>query len=63
MKTQFNRIAIIPFHCTDCHRYIWLEKYRKAEVWTDLQPCYVKKKICKDCLTKYDIVKSEEQTR
>lgn len=51
MKTQFNRIALIPFHCTDCHRYVWLEKYRKADVWTNLPPCCpssVTKKICKN---------------
>ena len=63
MKTQFNRIAIIPFHCTDCHRYIWLEKYRKAEVWTNLPPSCpssIKKKICKDCLAKYDIGRSRD---
>lgn len=56
MKTRFNRIAIIPFHCKDCHRYIWLEKYRKAYVWINLPPYIVKKKICKDCLTKYNVV-------
>ena len=58
MKIIYNRFAIIPFHCTDCHRFIWLESYRKAEVFTDLSPCcpaYIKKKICGDCLKKYDV--------
>jgi len=54
MRTVYNRFALIPFHCTDCHRYIWLEKYRKAEVFTDIaNPPFYKKKICKDCLPQY----------
>ena len=32
MKTKYNRFAFIPFHCTECHRIIWLEPYRKADV-------------------------------
>ena len=58
MKLIYNRFALIPFHCTDCHRYIWLEPYRKAEVCniiSPLVPCFTKKKICSDCLPKYDI--------
>ena len=58
MKTRFNRFAIFPFHCTDCHRYIWLEPYRRAEVMTDLPPnypAYIKKSICSDCLKKYGV--------
>lgn len=58
MKLIYNRFALIPFHCTDCHRYIWLEPYRKAEVYTELPPScppFINKKICKDCLPKYDI--------
>lgn len=58
MKTPYNRFAILPFHCVDCHRFIWLEKYRKAEVFhyiaPDIPP-YIKKKVCSDCLKKYDI--------
>ena len=30
MKTKYNRFAFIPFHCTECHRIIWLEPYRKS---------------------------------
>lgn len=63
MKSKYNRFALIPFHCTDCHRYIWLEKYRKAEVITDLPPNYpafIKKKICNDCLKKYTVKEDAE---
>lgn len=58
MKTIFNRFAILPFQCTNCHRYVWLEKYRKADVWTDLPPCcpaYITKKICNECVSKYNL--------
>ena len=58
MKMRFNRFAILPFHCTDCHRLIWLESYRKASVFVDLSPCMpitVNKKICNECLTKYNV--------
>ena len=56
MKTKFNRFAIIPFHCTDCHRFIWLEKYRKAEVFVDIPGVgFMKKKICNECIKDYDI--------
>ena len=58
MKTKYNRFAFIPFHCTECHRIIWLEPYRKADVWTNLPPCCpatIKKKICNECLNKYNV--------
>ena len=63
MKTIYNRFALMPFHCTDCHRYIWLEKYRKAEVYRPISPSvpsFIKRKICKECLEKYDVI-SERQ--
>ena len=58
MKIKFNRFAILPFHCTDCHRYIWLEPYRKGEIYRPLSPCipsFYKAKICNECITKYNI--------
>ena len=56
MRTKFNRFAIFPFHCTDCHNYIWMEPYRFADVDTGLAiPAFIKKKICKRCLKKYNI--------
>lgn len=58
MKSKFNRFALLPFLCPDCHRYVWLEKYRKASVWIDLPPhcpSSITKKICSDCIIKYDV--------
>jgi hypothetical protein len=58
MKTVYNRFALIPFHCTDCHRYIWLEKYRKASVYKSVSlsvPSFTTRKICNECLKKYNI--------
>ena len=56
MRIKYNRFAIIPFHCTDCHNYIWLEPYRKASIDTGLPiPVFVKKKICKRCLERYNV--------
>lgn len=59
MKTKFNRFALLPFHCIWCHRIVWLEKYRKAVVQTNLPPhcpSSIKTKICSDCISKFDIV-------
>ena len=33
MLTKFNRFAIFPKMCNSCHRYIFLEKYRRADVF------------------------------
>ena len=58
MKTKYNRFAIIPFHCTDCHRYVWFERYRKAEIYRPISPCvssFITRKICNECVGKYDI--------
>lgn len=57
MKTVYNRFALFPFHCVDCHRFIWLEKYRKLEVYRPIPcaPAFQKKKVCSDCLKHYDI--------
>lgn len=62
MKTPYNRFAIIPFHCVYCHNYIWLEKYRKADVWLDYANRFMKQKICKGCLKKFtDVEKQGEE--
>lgn len=53
MKLRFNRFALFPVMCTRCHRYIWLEKYRRAEVWHGLIGRYCKENICDDCIDKY----------
>ena len=33
MKFKLNRIAIFPVMCSDCKMFIWMERYRKAEVF------------------------------
>ena len=50
-----NRFALIPHLCLECKRYIWLEGYRRAEVWKNFtdRPINIKENICKDCLTKF----------
>lgn len=53
MKTMFNRFAIIPHMCSDCHRYFWLEKYRKAECWEKCADRFIKKRLCNECIKKY----------
>lgn len=53
MKTVFNRFAILPKHCPDCHRYIWLEKYRRADVLRKDGQGYIRQNICSDCIKKY----------
>ena len=63
MKTKFNRFALIPFHCTECHRIVWLEPYRRAEVFRLIAPCvpsYIKENICNECIGKFDIKESKD---
>lgn len=57
MKTKFNRFALLPFTCNSCHRIIWLEPYRKAEVFEIALPSpgFNKIKICDECIVKYNI--------
>ncbi len=64
MKTKFNRFALFPIHCTDCHRYIWLEKYRRAEVYKPLVPNinnFVPRNICNECIDNYDVMDIKHQ--
>lgn len=55
MKIRYNRFAVFPVMCHDCHRYIWMEPYRRADMWHNLLDRYVKKTICNECLKKYDV--------
>lgn len=55
MKIIFNRFAIFPVMCPDCHRYIWLEKYRRADVFHFMRGGFTKVNICQDCIKKYDV--------
>ena len=56
-----NRFAIIPHICHECKRYIWLESYRRADVWK--YDRFIMENICKQCLPKFldvDITYKEE---
>ena len=46
-----NRFAIIPHMCNECKRYIWLESYRRADVWK--YDRFIMENICKKCLPKF----------
>ena len=63
MKLSCNRFALVPHLCLECKRYIWLESYRRAEVWKNFidKPITVKENICKDCLTKFGIGLNNEK--
>lgn len=50
-----NRFAFVPHLCLECKRYIWLEGYRRAEIWKTFMDRPIKENICKGCLTKFDI--------
>lgn len=56
-----NRFAIIPHMCHECKRYIWLEPYRRADVWK--HDWYIVENICKKCLHKFlpDSVSNSEE--
>lgn len=55
MMFSCNRFAFVPHLCLECKRYIWLEGYRRAEVWKKFADMYAKENICKSCLTKFDV--------
>lgn len=55
MKIKYNRVAVIPVMCMDCHRFIWLEPYRRADTFSLLAGRYLKKNLCNECLKKYDV--------
>ena len=53
MKLRFNRFALFPVMCLSCHRYIWLEKYRRADVYHRIVGRSWKENICSNCIDKY----------
>lgn len=57
MKIKYNRVAVLPVMCSDCKMFIWLERYRKAEVFEPklFTGVFVKKCLCKSCAEKYGI--------
>lgn len=58
-----NRFALVPHLCLECKRYIWLEGYRRAEVWKNFIDRPIKENICKDCLTKFDVGFNNERRK
>lgn len=59
MMLVCNRFAILPHMCLECKRYIWLEGYRRADVYKSFAGRYIKENICKSCLTKFDVITEE----
>lgn len=55
-----NRFAFVPHLCDECKRYIWLEGYRRADVWKNFIDVSFKENICKNCLIKFDVLAHEE---
>lgn len=47
MMLLCNRFALAPHLCNECKRYIWLEGYRRADVYTSFTGRYITDNICK----------------
>ena len=54
-----NRFAIVPHLCSECKRYIWMEPYRRADVWKNFADRFLKENICKRCLPKFIDIQKE----
>lgn len=54
-----NRFAILPHMCSECKRYIWLEGYRRADVYKLFADRYIKENICRNCFKKFDVIIEE----
>lgn len=57
MKSRFNRFAIAPRLCSCCKRYIFLEPYRREDVYHRFADGYWKENICNECIKNYDVGK------
>ena len=54
MMLSCNRFALFPRMCSECKRYIWMEPYRRSDVWHGgFVDRYFKENICKKCLPKF----------
>lgn len=53
MKLNCNRFAVIPIMCDCCKRYIWMEPYRRTDVWHGITRRYFDERICKTCIPRY----------
>ena len=63
MMLSCNRFAFIPHLCSECKRYIWLENYRKANVWKNFINRSIKENICKSCLIKFGVVTNRKKEK
>lgn len=54
MRSKFNRYAILPKTCTVCHELVWMEPYRKSEVFSPIKG-FIKKTICRKCIGKFNV--------
>lgn len=59
MMLVCNRFAILPHMCPECKRYIWLEGYRRADIYKPFAGRYIKENICRSCLKKFDVIIEE----
>ena len=57
MKSKFNRFALLPKMCNICHEIMWLERYRRADVYHCFLDGCMKENICKRCIDKYNVGK------
>lgn len=58
-----NRFALMPHLCIECKCYIWMEGYRRDEIWRTLIDRSIKGNICKNCLIKFDIGQSRKEDK
>lgn len=61
MKTKFNRFAILPRMCNSCNEFVWLEPYRRSDVFHFPRGGYSKENICKRCIGKYNVGAKENE--
>jgi hypothetical protein len=63
MMLSCNRFAFVPHLCSECKRYIWLESYRKANVWKNFINRSIKENICKSCLVEFGVATNRKRKK
>lgn len=56
MRTLYNRFALIPVKCESCHNIVWLEPYRKVEIYKPISLCvpsFRRENWCKICTKRH----------
>lgn len=59
MKFKCNRFAVLPMMCTECKQFIVFEPYRSGEKFHNHIGQFIKVKVCRDCLKKFDVGNKE----